>query len=117
MSYCRVESNAMGAVFARQLDKLVDGRILQVANTTNKQTRIIMQSAFVLNSFNFIKLDTLDARLFLENVLTYSKEGKNKHDDAADCLSGLSIFAQSMFKNRDFEKWVSNFEKFDKVMK
>lgn len=99
MSYCRVESNAMGAVFARQLDKLVDGRILQVANTTNKQTRIIMQSAFVLNSFNFIKLDTLDARLFLENVLTYSKEGKNKHDDAADCLSGLSIFAQSMFKN------------------
>lgn len=99
VSYCRVESNAMGAVFARGLQHLTSTRILQVANTTNKNTRIIMQSAFIMSRFNFVKRNYLDAQLFLQNVVGYSKEGKNKNDDAPDCLSGISIFVQSMFKN------------------
>jgi hypothetical protein len=31
--------------------------------------------------------------------MSYSKEGKNKHDDAPDCLAGLAIFTESMFRN------------------
>ena len=31
--------------------------------------------------------------------MSYSKEGKNKNDDAPDCISGLGLFVQSMFRN------------------
>ena len=61
VSYCRVESNSMGAVFARQLQTLTPKtKILQVHNTTNKITRIIMQSAFIQNSMIFVQKN--DAR-------------------------------------------------------
>ena len=98
VSYCRVESNSMGAMFARHLQKEVKATILQVPNTTKKETRILMQSAFIQQRFNFYKNGSAECEQFLQNVLGYSKEGKNKNDDAPDCLAGLSIFAQSMFK-------------------
>lgn len=99
VSYVRVESNSMGAMYSRQLNLLTPNtKVLQVHNTTNKNTRIIMQSAWLQNMVTYVKRDTRDCNLFLENVMTYSKEGKNKNDDAPDCLAGLSIFTQSMFK-------------------
>lgn len=100
VTYCRVESNAMGAMFARQLQQLTTTKILQVHNTTNKQTRVIMQSVFIMQRFTFVQYENNpEYLLFINNLLTYSKEGKNKNDDAPDCLAGLSIFTQSMFKN------------------
>ena len=98
-SYCRVESNNMGAMFARNLQTLTKTRILQVNNTTNKITRIIMQSAFIMNTLKFVKNGDNHSELFIQNVLSFSKEGKNKNDDAPDCIAGLSIFMLSMFKN------------------
>ena len=99
VSYCRVESNSMGAMFGRHLQKETSTKILQVHNTTNKQTRIIMQSAFVQNKFKFVKRTDESCELFINNVMSYSKEGKNKNDDAPDCIAGLSLFTQSMFRN------------------
>jgi len=99
VTYCRVESNSMGAMFSRELQRHSATRILQVHNTTNKITRIIMQSAFIMSRFNFVKNGDNMSELFIQNVLSFSKEGKNKNDDAPDCLAGLSIFVQSMFKN------------------
>ena len=99
VSYCRVESNAMGAMFSRNLQKLTKSRILQVNNQTNKNTRIIMQSAYILNNFNFVLVEDPARYQFLENIYGYSKEGKNKNDDAPDCTAGLSMFIQAMFKN------------------
>jgi predicted phage terminase large subunit-like protein len=98
VSYCRVESNAMGAMFSRQLQLQTRTKILQVHNTQNKMTRIIMSSAHVMNSMIFIRNGDNQSELFIQNVLSFSKEGKNKNDDAPDCLAGLSIFVQSMFK-------------------
>lgn len=98
-SYCRVESNSMGAMFGRHLQKETSSKILQVHNTTNKQTRIIMQSAFIQNRFTFVKASHESCELFISNVMSYSKEGKNKNDDAPDCLAGLGLFTQSMFRN------------------
>lgn len=98
-SYCRVESNSMGAMFARNLQKLTpQTKLLQVHNTTNKNTRIIMQSAWIQMKLKFVLTGDANQNQFVENILTYSKEGKNKHDDAPDCMAGLSIFLQSMFK-------------------
>lgn len=99
VKWCRVESNNMGAMYSRHLQKLTKTRILQVANTSNKITRIIMQAGFILNKFKFVKRNTNDYHQFMDNVIGFSKEGKNKNDDAPDCLAGLSIFTQSMFKN------------------
>ena len=99
VSYCRVESNNMGAMFARNLQNLTKTKILQVANTTNKITRIIMQSAFISQRMQFVVQEEQQCLTFIENMLSFSKEGKNKHDDAPDCLAGLSLFLQSMFKN------------------
>jgi hypothetical protein len=58
-----------------------------------------MQSAFILNSMTFVERKDPNYYQFIENLSSYSKEGKNKHDDAPDCISGLSMFAQGMFKN------------------
>jgi predicted phage terminase large subunit-like protein len=99
-SYCRVESNSMGAMFSRNLQRLLPNtKLLQVHNTTNKDTRIIMQSAWVQMKFNFVVTGDAHQNQFVANILGYSKEGKNKNDDAPDCIAGLSIFVQSMFKH------------------
>lgn len=97
--YCRVESNSMGAVFGRLLqDKSRKCRILKVHNSQNKMTRIIMQSSTIINSFVFVKQENNEYHQFMSNVLSFSKEGKNKNDDAPDCLAGLSMFLKSLFK-------------------
>jgi predicted phage terminase large subunit-like protein len=99
VAYCRVESNSMGAMFSRNLQKEVKTKILPVHNSTNKITRIIMQSVWIQQKMIFVNNGTPECELFIQNVLHFSKEGKNKNDDAPDCLAGLSIFAQSMFRN------------------
>jgi predicted phage terminase large subunit-like protein len=100
VKYCRVESNSMGAMFARQLQGLTDCKVLQVANQVNKMTRIIMQSVFIQQRMTFVRRENNPQVIqFVQNVLSFSKEGKNKHDDAPDCMAGLSIFLQSLFKN------------------
>ena len=100
VKYCRVESNSMGAMFSRQLQTMTEAKILQVANQVNKMTRIIMQSVYIQNRLTFARRESDPQSLqFIQNVLSYSKEGKNKHDDAPDCLAGLSLFLQSLFKN------------------
>lgn len=99
-SYCRVESNSMGAMFARNLQRMVSStKLLQVHNTTNKDTRIIMHSAWVQLKFNFVLTGDSHQHQFISNIKGYSKEGKNKNDDAPDCIAGLSMFVQSMFKH------------------
>ena len=97
VKYCRVESNSMGAMFSRQLQKLTTTRILQVNNTRNKITRIIMESGFIIQSFYFVVLENKEYNQFITNVEGFSKEGKNKNDDAPDCLAGLSMFLKSLF--------------------
>lgn len=51
-----------------------------------------------MDKFVFIKSESPDYNQFINNVLSFSKEGKNKHDDAPDCLAGLSMFIRSMFR-------------------
>lgn len=100
VSYCRVESNSMGAMFSRELQRQSKTKILQVVNATNKMTRIIMQSAYIINNFVWIKYNKNPHSIqFLEAMYSFSKEGKNKNDDAPDCASGLAMFIQAMFKH------------------
>jgi predicted phage terminase large subunit-like protein len=100
VKYCRVESNSMGAMFARHLQRETPNcRILQVPNTSKKETRILMQCIWLQQRVKYLNNRTPECLQFLENVQAYSKEGRNKNDDAPDCLAGLSVFAQGMFKH------------------
>lgn len=102
VNYCRVESNSMGAMFSRALQKLTKTKILSVPSSKNKLTRIIMQSAFIINDFVFVKRPGPMRVQFMDNVTMFSKKGKNKNDDAPDCLAGLAMFIKAMFR-KNFE--------------
>jgi predicted phage terminase large subunit-like protein len=98
--YVRVESNSMGAMFSRELQRQTKTKVLQVVNQTNKMTRILMQSAFIINNYNWVKYDrNVHSLQFIEAMYSFSKEGRNKNDDAPDCAAGLSMFIQAMFKH------------------
>jgi predicted phage terminase large subunit-like protein len=99
VAYCRVESNSMGAMYSRMLARETKTKVLQIANSQNKMTRIIMQSAFIMNHFKWVQYPgNIHALQFYDNVVSFSKEGKNRNDDAPDCTAGLSMFIQAMFK-------------------
>lgn len=102
VTHCRVESNSMGAMFANQLQQLVPNTgIYKAASTTNKITRIRLQSDFIMENFYFKAPDNRNKMYseFVNEVLSFKADGKNKNDDATDCLSGLSIFVRSMLKD------------------
>ena len=70
VTYCRVESNSMGAMFSRQLQQLTKTKILQVHNTVNKETRVIMQSVFIQQTFIFVRYENNpEYILFINNLL------------------------------------------------
>jgi hypothetical protein len=57
-----------------------------------------MQSVWIQEIIIFVVDKRPECQQFIQNVLSFSKEGKNKNDDAPDCMAGLAIFAQSMFR-------------------
>ena len=103
VKYCRVETNSMGAMFMRYLKKQLPPSVnlLGVNSSTNKDTRIFMNSDFVLRKFVFSDTTIGQYNQFKENLKNYSSEGKNKNDDAPDAVTGLAIFVQGMFPKLD----------------
>ena len=72
------------------IEKLIEGISLIINN---------VEKHFInLNVKSFTKIgDILDPELH-DALMIRTKEGKNKNDDAPDCLAGLSLFTQSMFR-------------------
>jgi predicted phage terminase large subunit-like protein len=95
--FCRVETNGMGGIFLKGLRSLTTTKVIGIANSTNKGTRIIMNSALVLNNFYFIDADKGEYYQFLQGLKVYSKDGKNLNDDAPDATTGLAMFYQVQF--------------------
>ena len=91
-----VESNNGGKSFARNIKEIVSEDVPTVvkwkANTTNKMTRMIMASGRVKNDFYFRDdyEPGSDYDKFMDNLTSISRIGDNDHDDAADCITGLS---------------------------
>ena len=102
VSYCRVESNAMGAMYGRELQKQVtDCHVQLISNDTNKHTRILMSAPFIEAHFIFRHQSEWTGQYaqFMQQLFTYTKDGKAKHDDAADAASGLVSFVQRMLSD------------------
>ena len=71
--------------------------------TSNKETRIIVNSPFCKDRFLFkddsvIKSDK-EYRRMLNQLCSYTMAGKNKNDDTCDAFSFLAEFIQSLAAN------------------
>ena len=100
----RFESNSAGGRVAQtvQSDVKKKGGITHVTTkftTSNKETKIIVNSPFVKEHFLFKDNSVNQSREYkkaLDMLCSYTMAGKNKHDDVPDAMSQLAEFAQSL---------------------
>ena len=102
---CRFESNSAGGRIAQKVQEEVKSKngithITTKFTTTNKETKIIVNSAWVKEHCVF-KDDSMFKKTseygkMLDMLCSYTMAGKNKHDDVPDAFAMLSDFAQSL---------------------
>lgn len=89
-----IESNNGGKNFAIEVENRINKRggstvVQSEYRTANKETRILTNANMVQDSILYPEdWETLWPE-FSRDVKGYSKEGKNKHDDAPDCLTSV----------------------------
>lgn len=101
---CRFESNSAGRRVAEKIQEEVKKRngithITTKFTTANKETRIIINSAWIKEHCLF-KDDSLyqkksDYGKMMDMLCSYTVAGKNKHDDVPDGMAMLAEYAQS----------------------
>jgi predicted phage terminase large subunit-like protein len=94
----RVEANSGGSAYARDLQKILADRqymvyIEEYTQLSNKETRIISNSAAVQD--RILMPDGWESRFpaFAWDLMQFLRVGKNRHDDAPDALTGFYEYA------------------------
>lgn len=101
------ESNNGGKGYSQKVRELKQGRthVEWKRTITNKHTRIIMKSGDVKDSFYFLCDEDMsdEYKKFYYELTHYPKNGKVKHDDAADGTTMLAeyIFGQNKLIHMD----------------
>ena len=105
----RFEHNNAGGRIAKDIQQAVKnaGGITKITTkftTSNKETKIIVNSAFVKEHFLF-KDSSLykkkdDYGKMMDMLCSYTVAGKNAHDDVPDGMAMLSEYAQSLTGNK-----------------
>ena len=97
VSIADIESNNGGRGFARAVERILKEkytsnrtRISWFHQSKNKQARILSNSTWVMDHIYFPKNWIDKWPEFAKAILTYQKEGKNKHDDGPDALTGVA---------------------------
>jgi len=92
-----IESNNGGRGFARAVERKLKEiyrsnktRIKWFHQSKNKQARILSNSTWVMDHVYFPKNWKDRWPNFAKDLLKYQKEGKNKHDDGPDALTGVA---------------------------
>ena len=92
-----IESNNGGRGFARSVERILrekyrsnKTKINWFHQSKNKQARILSNSTWVMDHIYFPKNWMDRWPEFAKAILSYQKEGKNKHDDGPDTLSGIA---------------------------
>lgn len=103
----RFESNSAGGRIAENVQNKIKEKngitkIVTKYSTANKETRIIVDSAFVKEHFLFRDVSKYDAeyRAAMNFLVTYTMSGKNKHDDVPDAMSMLADFVQNKVRTQ-----------------
>ena len=106
---CRFESNSAGGRIAEKIQNEVKNRggvthITTKFTTANKETKIIVNSAFVKAHCLFKDTSTYrrnsDYGKMMNMLCSYTVAGKNKHDDVPDGMAMLADFVQSLSGNK-----------------
>lgn len=91
-----IESNNGGRGFARNVERLMKNDyksnktvIRWFHQSKNKQARILSASAWVQQNVFFPEGWETTWRDLYEDLMNFQREGKNKHDDAPDALTGI----------------------------
>src|SRR5699024_6375129 len=91
-----IESNNGGSYFASNVEKRMIEKnyrfteIERFHQSKNKVTRILVNSSYVMNNMFFPDDWRETHTRFYQDVMSYQREGKNKHDDAPDTITGLA---------------------------
>ena len=105
----RFEHNNAGGRIAKDIQEAVkkQGGITKITTkftTSNKETKIILNSAWVKEHCLFKDTSMYkkkdDYGKMMDMLCTYTVAGKNKHDDVPDGMAMLSEYAQSLTGNR-----------------
>lgn len=94
-----IETNKEGSLYVSNLrDACHNTRIVGYWNIVNKESRIFAVSDWIIDNFVFRTdyEENSDYDLFMKNLTSYLKEGKNVNDDAAD----VSALAAKYFQER-----------------
>lgn len=97
VNVAHIESNNGGRGFARTIERLLWERhktrrtsVKWFHQSKNKQARILSNSVFVMEHIYFPANWKDRWPEFYKALTEYQKEGKNKHDDASDTITGLA---------------------------
>lgn len=105
----RFEHNNAGGRIAKDIQEEIKklGGITKITTkftTSNKETKIIVNSAFVKEHFLFKDSSMYkkkdDYGKMIDFLCSYTVTGKNKHDDVPDGMAMLSEYAQSLTGNK-----------------
>lgn len=100
LDYIKVETNSQGKDFYRYLkNELQNTSIRGEFTNTNKETRILMQSDWILQNCYFRNDYEHGSNydLFITDLTRYMKMLKNQRDDAPDSLAAFSLFIKRLF--------------------
>ena len=95
VGYANIESNNGGRGFARNVQrelkdlKNTHTKIHWFHQNENKVARILSNSTAVMNNIYFPVNWKDRFPEFTKHILHYVRDGKNEHDDAEDCLTGV----------------------------
>ena len=91
-----IESNNGGRAFARNIERITRDKgnyktvVKWFHQSGNKIARILSNSAWVNNNI-YMPIDWKNKWSdFAKDIISYQKEGKNKHDDGPDALTGVA---------------------------
>lgn len=92
-----IESNNGGRNFARTIERLLKTnhrsnhtRIESFHQSKNKRARILSHATWCQDHIYFPENWADKWRTFYDDLMSYTKEGRHKHDDAEDALTGVA---------------------------
>lgn len=107
-----IESNNGGQGFARAVERIMKSKhgtnktvIRKFHQTKNKTARILSNSTWVMEHIYFPEGWHNRWPELYKDLKTYQREGKNKHDDAPDALTGIAEKTNTVKKSNITEKY------------
>lgn len=102
-----IEGNNGGVGFKRSVERICKEKrnhkstvFKDFHQSANKESRILSNSSWVEENVFFPSDWKIRWPEFYEAITTYQKEGKNKHDDAPDALTGVSELINKKIKQK-----------------